>query len=36
MRTAFVIRDEPWASAYPRPDIEGTDLCEIAVALARG
>jgi 2-haloacid dehalogenase len=36
MRTAFVIRDEPWASAYPRPDIEGADLFQIAVAVARG
>jgi 2-haloacid dehalogenase len=35
MRTAFVIRDEPWASAYSRPDIDGADLCEIAVAVER-
>jgi 2-haloacid dehalogenase len=35
MRTAFVIRDEPWASAYSRPDIDGADLCEIAVAVGR-
>jgi 2-haloacid dehalogenase len=34
MRTAFVIRDEPWASAYPRPDIEAADLPGIAVALS--
>jgi 2-haloacid dehalogenase len=36
MRTAFVMRDEPWASAYPRPDIEAADLSGIAVALAEG
>lgn len=34
MQTAFVVRDEPWASAYPRPDIEATNLPGIAAALA--
>ncbi|HJS95095.1 MAG TPA: haloacid dehalogenase type II [Solirubrobacteraceae bacterium] len=34
MRSAFVRRDEPWASAYPRPDIEATTLPGIATALA--
>ena len=35
MRTAYVRRDEPPASAYPSPDVEATDLPGIAAALAR-
>jgi 2-haloacid dehalogenase len=34
MRPAFVVRDESWASAYPRPDIEAANLPGIAAALA--
>ncbi len=34
MRTAFVRRDEPWSSAYPRPTIEVEDLAALAAALA--
>jgi len=34
MRTAFVLRDEPWASAYPRPGVEATSLPGIAAALS--
>ncbi len=33
MRTAFVARDEPLASAYPRPDITAADLPALAEAL---
>lgn len=33
MRTAFVMREEPWASAYPRPDLEAGNLPGIAAAL---
>jgi 2-haloacid dehalogenase len=33
MRTAFVMRDEPLASAYPRPDIEADDLSGLVDAL---
>jgi 2-haloacid dehalogenase len=33
MRTAFLVRDEPWASAYPRPDIEAADLMALAEAI---
>jgi 2-haloacid dehalogenase len=33
MRTAFVMRDEPWASAHPSPDIEADDLPALAAAL---
>jgi 2-haloacid dehalogenase len=33
MRTAFVMRDEPWASAYPHPDIDAADLPALAAAL---
>jgi hypothetical protein len=35
MRTAFVMRDESWSSAYPRPDIEAADLPGLAAALCR-
>jgi 2-haloacid dehalogenase len=34
MRTAFVMRDEPRASVYPRPDLEAADLLALAAALA--
>jgi 2-haloacid dehalogenase len=34
MRTAFVMRDEARASAYPRPDIEADDLLALAAAIA--
>ena len=34
MRTAFLMRTEPWASAFPRPDIEAADLVALAAALA--
>lgn len=34
MRTAFLMRDEPWASVYPAPDLQATDLPGIAVALS--
>ena len=34
MGTAFLMRDEPWASAYPRPDLEAGDLPGIAAALS--
>lgn len=34
MRTAFVRRDEPWASAYPAPDIEAADLPAVVAALS--
>jgi 2-haloacid dehalogenase len=34
MRTAFLVRDAPWASAYPRPDIEAMSLPGVAAALA--
>lgn len=33
MRTAFVLRDEPLASAYPRPDVEAGDLRRLAAAI---
>jgi 2-haloacid dehalogenase len=34
MRPAFLLRDESWASAYPRPEIEASSLPGIAAALA--
>lgn len=33
MRTAFVARDEPLASTYPRPDVIAADLPALAAAL---